>query len=259
MAYFGYRGYKCYYEEHGKADNPLVVIVPDEGDCALTLFSFEEVLADSGLYRVVIPDFLGTGKSDQPNLTFSDQYSERAEQLRELFIQNGYERAVLIALGESGSRTVSEFLSETPDFAEKIIVEARYAELFNENENILVLWDNVSKRKFVSWQGYALMCLQMLKGICEKCPYCGSMMSCGNIRGYRYPATWTLEDVNTMTSPEGGDWFELRETREKNGDLKKLLSSRLSLETNVSKAFVCRKCGKMIADVNHLIKDGEWL
>ena len=71
MAYFGYRGYKCYYEEHGKEDDPRIVIVADEEYDTSSLFGFKEVLApvhpaDYSTYRVTLMDFLGAGKSEVP-------------------------------------------------------------------------------------------------------------------------------------------------------------------------------------------------
>ena len=107
MAYFEYRGYKCYYEEYGKETKPRVIVVPDEGQNVTALFGFKEVLApdtsvDYSTYRVTIVDFLGMGKSDVPRISVSDTYNDRALQLKELFYQGSYDSSVLIAVGEGG-------------------------------------------------------------------------------------------------------------------------------------------------------------
>jgi len=260
MAYFGYRGYKCWYEEYGKEGEPRIVVIPDEGQNTVGLFAFKDVLAPGvkdgyDTYRVTIPDFLGTGKSDVPRGSVADKWYDQALQLKELFYQNSYEPAVLIALGEGGNRTAVEFLKEAPEFVDRIIADEIYEDVFDGiagwEDKIMFIADSAPKRIYGQWYGYALMCVQLLEGWTEKCPYCGRMMYLGTVTAMRDLPAWRLEKISNFSMNENtGDWFELKENVKAKNLLDKLMVHNDSWH---KKAFVCRKCGKMIADVKYLL------
>ncbi|MBQ6900275.1 MAG: alpha/beta hydrolase [Firmicutes bacterium] len=261
MAYYEYRGYKCWYEEHGRENDPVIVIIPDEGQNAVGLFAFKEVLAPAAkdnysTYRVILMDFLGTGKSDVPRISVGSTWQDQALQLKELFYHGQYGPAVLIAVGKGGSCTAAEFLKEAPELVDRIIADEQYKEIFGELTESLgkltYIADSAEKRSYGEWHGYAVMCMQLLEGWTEKCPYCGNMMYRGVIRGGRGLATWTLEKLSNFSMNENtGDWFYLKEVKKPESFAEKIFA--IPNESWDKRAFVCRKCGKMIADVKDLI------
>ena len=172
-----------------------------------------------------------------------------------MFAQAEYNQAIIIAIGKNGSEVALTFAQEMPHHVISVIVDKRYQEIADKFpelvEKIMLLADSTTERKFAAWYGYALMCINLLEGWAEKCPYCGSMMYIGVIRYVRDLPSWMLKGLSSFSALEGtGDWFFL-----KDDSPEKMINKffNYSMNTGYMNAYVCRECGKMIADIKHLI------
>ena len=116
MSYFRYEDKQIYYEESGEG-TPLVLL---HGNTACGKMFDPVVPALSEKYRVIVPDFLGNGRSDRLDKWPSDLWFEWAKQVKALCDHLGLKKVKLI--GSSGGAIVALNVAlEAPDLVKKVI------------------------------------------------------------------------------------------------------------------------------------------
>lgn len=253
MNTFSYRGYQISYSEYGNENGRRVILVPDDGQDSTSIQSAISCMTAS--YRTVLIDFLGCGQSDKPPGFVSDLWHDQALQLKELFYAAGYETAILIGFGEGGCRTCAEFLRECPELAELVVFSAKSfhpGSLSPEAEGkVFVIPDSMRPAGGISWNLLNLILKQILEEDLNPCPWCGQPMVRGLIVGGRDMARWN-PGMDTDLWPLEEDGFILRNRKPK-GFLENL-KTMFDADCAQLTAWVCFSCGKLTADVCHLVE-----
>ncbi|MBN1250073.1 MAG: alpha/beta hydrolase, partial [Anaerolineae bacterium] len=104
MPYLEHNHHRIHYRERG--EGPLMVILP--GNTATSACHEGEIAYFSGRYRVVAPDFWGTGRSDRL-ATWPDDWMEQAAHDTAALIRTLGDKAVV--MGTSGGADVALWLA----------------------------------------------------------------------------------------------------------------------------------------------------
>lgn len=253
MAEFTYRGYRCSYSEFRSEEHSrTIILVPDDGRAGNSVQDMLSYMPPG--YRLVLVDFLGCGEADKPSGFVSDLWTDQAMQLKELFYKTGYNQAVLIGFGEGGCRTAEAFLKEMPDRVERVLFTAKsfVPRLLTEElaHKVMMVPDSIRYQKEYLQRNLGLACRQILEGDHTRCPYCGGIMMRGYIRGGRDLPKWMMDDGINAGVPDWGEFY-LRNLQPK-GVLSHLKEA-FNEETSRMTAYVCYTCGRMTADIRHLL------
>lgn len=132
MAYFNYKGHRCFYNEIGNG-RPLLLL---HGNTAASKMFDGVISLFSDKYKVVLIDFLGHGRSDRLDEFPTDLWFDEAMQVIELIKERKYEHASLI--GTSGGALVAiNAALEAPELIENVIADSFEGEVplkaFTEN------------------------------------------------------------------------------------------------------------------------------
>lgn len=113
---FETRGVKMYYEEHGEAGRPLLLLHGWGGRCE----SFLPVTRDfETTRRVYVVDFPGHGRSDQPDCPWS--VTEYMEYIRSFMDEAGIRGADIVA-HSFGARVAILLAAEHPEYVGKLLL-----------------------------------------------------------------------------------------------------------------------------------------
>lgn len=119
MAFFNYKGKRCFYEEIGEGV-PLLLL---HGNTASSKMFEEIVPYFSSDYKVVLIDFLGHGKSDRLQSFPADLWYDQAMQVIEFLKQKLYKNVYII--GSSGGALVAINVAlEAPNLVQKVIADS---------------------------------------------------------------------------------------------------------------------------------------
>lgn len=119
MGYFAYQGRKLYYEETG-AGEPLLML---HGN-TLSGRMFDPIVPRFAAgYRVIVPDFLGCGRSDRLEKWPADLWYEWGRQAEALCRAKGLEKVLVI--GTSGGALAALNLAlEAPELVRAVIADS---------------------------------------------------------------------------------------------------------------------------------------
>ena len=119
MNYFRYEDKQIYYEESGEG-TPLVLL---HGNTACGKMFDPVVPALSEKYRVIVPDFLGNGRSDRLDKWPSDLWFEWAKQVKALCDHLGLKKVKLIG-SSGGALAAINVALEYPELVESFIADS---------------------------------------------------------------------------------------------------------------------------------------
>ena len=119
MSYFRYEDKQIYYEESGEG-TPLVLL---HGNTACGKMFDPVVPALSEKYRVIVPDFLGNGRSDRLDKWPSDLWFEWAKQVKALCDHLGLKKVKLIG-SSGGALAAINVALEYPELVESFIADS---------------------------------------------------------------------------------------------------------------------------------------
>lgn len=254
MNTFDYRGYRISFSQFGDENERKVVIVPDDGKAGTS--AAELILYLKSAYRLILIDFLGCGQSDKPPGFVSDLAGDQAGQLKELFYHLNLEKAALVGLGEGGCRTCEAFLREAPERVDLAVFTAksfRPCSLPPEAAGkFFSIPDSMRPADGLSWMALGQMIIQILEDDLPLCPYCGQPMARGVISGM---ARWTMGMDGETGPAEGCCDFYLQNYCPKG--FINCLKFTFDRNTSVLTAYLCFTCGKLTADVSHLLPQND--
>ena len=119
MNCFAYAGRRVYYEEHGEGV-PLLLL---HGNTATGRMFDPIVPMFAGRFRVIVPDFLGCGRSDRLEKWPADLWFDWANQVRELCRQLGLEHISLV--GSSGGALAAVNVAlEYPELVGAVVADS---------------------------------------------------------------------------------------------------------------------------------------
>lgn len=258
MDTFDYRGYKISFSQSCIENERRIVLVPDDGKASSSAAEIMPYLRAA--YGVILIDFLGCGQSDKPPGFVSDLAGDQAGQLKELFYHLNLEKAVLVGLGEGGCRTCEAFLREAPEQVDLAVFTAksfRPGSLPPEAEGkFFSIPDSMRPADGLSWMALGQMIVQILEDDLPLCPYCGQPMVRGVISG-RDMARWNIGKTSELiTIPlEESNVFNLRNYRPRG--IVNHLKATFDMDSKVLTAYLCFTCGKLTADVSHLLPQND--
>lgn len=119
MGYFAYQGKKIYYEETG-AGEPLLLL---HGNTLSGRMFGPIVPYFAARYRVIVPDFLGCGRSDRLEQWPADLWYDWGRQAAALCREKGLEKVLVI--GSSGGALAALNLAlEAPELVRAVIADS---------------------------------------------------------------------------------------------------------------------------------------
>lgn len=119
MPFFNYKYKKCYYEEHGSG-KPLLFL---HGNTASSKMFTEVIPYYCNEFKVIVPDFMGHGKSERVDFLSADLWFDEAMQVISLIDQLGYKK-VNLAGSSGGALAALNVGLERPELVEKIIADS---------------------------------------------------------------------------------------------------------------------------------------
>lgn len=119
MAYFIYDNKKIYYKEIGNG-KPLIFL---HGNTASSAMFLENVNRYTDIFKVILIDFLGHGKSDRLKVFPADLWFDEAMQVIAFLKEKQYEKVNII--GSSGGALVAINVAlEAPELVSKIVADS---------------------------------------------------------------------------------------------------------------------------------------
>lgn len=119
MAYFIYDNKKIYYKEIGNG-KPLIFL---HGNTASSSMFLEIVNFYTDIFKVILIDFLGHGKSDRLSIFPEDLWFDEAMQVIAFLKEKQYEKVNII--GSSGGALVAINVAlEAPELVSKIVADS---------------------------------------------------------------------------------------------------------------------------------------
>ncbi len=119
MSYFRYKDKKTYYEESGEGA-PLVLL---HGNTSCGKMFDPAVPSLAAKYRVIVPDFLGNGRSDRLSKWPSDLWFDWANQVKALCDHLGLEKIYLIG-SSGGALAAINVALEYPELVNAVIADS---------------------------------------------------------------------------------------------------------------------------------------
>ena len=119
MSYFSYTDKQIYYEETGEG-TPLILL---HGNTSCGKMFDPIVPALAANYRVIVPDFLGNGRSDRVGKWPSDLWFEWAKQVKALCDHLGLEKVFLIG-SSGGALAAINVTLEYPELVNAVIADS---------------------------------------------------------------------------------------------------------------------------------------
>ena len=119
VSYFRYSDRQVYYEESGE-DIPLILL---HGNTSCGKMFDPIVPALAGKYRVIVPDFLGNGRSDRLDKWPSDLWFDWAKQVKVLCDQLDLQKVKIIGSSGGALAAINAAL-EYPELVESIIADS---------------------------------------------------------------------------------------------------------------------------------------
>jgi pimeloyl-ACP methyl ester carboxylesterase len=142
MAFFQYKGKKCYYEEYGEGE-PLLFLHGNAASSAMFSWGTEFYCKD---YKVVYIDFLGHGRSERVERLEADLWYDEAQQVIAFLTEKKYKKASII--GTSGGALVAINVAlERPDLVDKVIADS-----FEGERSLKSITENVAAEREASKQ-----------------------------------------------------------------------------------------------------------
>ena len=119
MSYFKYKDKQIYYEESGEG-TPLILL---HGNTSCGKMFDPIVPALSAKYRVIVPDFLGNGRSDRLDRWPSDLWFDWAKQVKALCDHLGLEKIYLTG-SSGGALAAINVALEYPELVNVVIADS---------------------------------------------------------------------------------------------------------------------------------------
>lgn len=152
MSYFKYNKHNIYYEEIGVGE-PLLLL---HGNTASSTMFFEIAKRFSDIYKVILIDFLGHGKSDRISVFPTDLWFDEAQQVISFLREKKYEKINII--GSSGGALVAINVAlESPEHLSKIVADSFEGErplkefTMNIAEERARSKENENAKRFYQW------------------------------------------------------------------------------------------------------------
>lgn len=121
MPYFNYNGKRCYYEEKGNADGPMLLFLHGNTASSLMFYGITDEFETD--YRTITIDFLGHGQSDRLKRFPADFWYDEGLQVAEFLAQKGCGEAYLIG-SSGGAQAALNAALECPGQITKVIADS---------------------------------------------------------------------------------------------------------------------------------------
>ena len=116
MAEITYQGYKVYYETHGTAGEPLVIL----NGIMMSTASWKPFLAEfSRNNRLILVDFLDQGQSQRMNISYN--HSLQVEVLHAVIQRLGYPRVSIMGISYGGEVAIQYALAH-PEYVRRLVL-----------------------------------------------------------------------------------------------------------------------------------------
>jgi len=244
MPEFKYNGKTITYHSFSEDVERCIIPLGKPGGKRLSLYEFASRFGslDSGGFRFKV---LWMEYGDE---SVSDKALETIQMMKD----SGCERSIFVLFDREGAETAAELYRQWPGCIEKLFADDRER---NEIERAVKDADGMPDIEFYGAPVLEDLIFAIKSSIFGKkmnCPYCGETMQMGYVYAFEnIQAYWTMDpDLvgNGSEFSSEGRVLPLRENFKGYGTFGELF--RRTSPEDVSKGYLCRRCGKMVIDMS---------